>query len=569
MELASSLNIIWWTSVIAFVVLIICAIIIIFRQCPCPRPEPYENTCQKTQAVQSAYLNNPTSLSGKPGGCTPSCPANTCGSDGCGGTCSCSAGYTCVNGVCTQATTPSCTSFENCTSGQICTNGACTALTCDRGSSPAIATAASTALCWLRRQQFLDSTRPLTHGLVDSFEDTNKIAYLYDQAVAIIAFSHAYKKINNATDALAIEYKQRAQLILTAVKNLSAQQVDNDINLTKSNWGTTTQPVYILCNAYNLQYTNTSACITNNSNTCGTGNTPLVNEGAKHVGPQLWLVMAIAHYADKTGDTQFNYLINPFIDYCASFQASDGGLNGGLSFTLSTSGAKIPETWASTEHNLDAYAVLRRYRPNTPLLTGVSNFLTKAPVPAPGGNTASVDPANGVFSGVDATDSAGLKTGPRFQTGRYNWDPMLDTQPWGVLAYPNHPSGKNGMVWAESRNYTKLSTRTGALIAEGYDFDSEKTATVKANDDIWWEGTSFMAVAYKALGNTTKSDQIKNWIMQYGQNANGGVKYSVNGTNNTYWTMSKLPGVAPTGWAYFALMDFNPFALSSSDPLYF
>jgi hypothetical protein len=557
-----SLNTMLW------VILVVAFFTLLFSlggKCPNPCPavqppttppvEPYEKTsCQKTEIA----LSNPTSLSpDKPGGCTPSCPTNTCGSDGCGGTCSCSAGYSCVNGVCNQPTTLSCTLFSNCGTGQTCETGSCRNLNCDRGVSPTFLIAANTALCWLKKQQFLDSTRPLTHGLVNSFEDTPKIAYLYDQAVAIIAFSYAYKKINDANDATAIDYRLRALLILTAIKNLSSQEVDNDINLAKSNWGTLSQPVYILCNAYNLQYTNTPACIVNNGNTCGTGNVTLVNEGAKHVGPQLWLVMAIAHYSDKTGDTQFNYMINPIINYCASFQASDGGLNGGLSFNLSTSGAKIPETWASTEHNLDAYAVLRRYRSNTALLTGVSDFLTKAPV------------NGGVFNGLDATDTGNLKTGPRFHTGRFNSDPMLDTQPWGVLAYPNHPSGKNGMAWAEDRNYTKLSTLQGVLIAEGYDFDSEKTTSGEVNDDIWWEGTSFMAVAYKALGNTTKSDQIKNWIMEYGQNANGGVKYSVNGTNNTYWEMSKLPGVASTGWAYFAWMNFNPFALSSGDPLYF
>jgi hypothetical protein len=448
------------------------------------------------------------------------------------------------------------------------------ALPCTLEKSRTFETAAYGAMTWLRKQQFLDSTRPYTHGLIVSYEDTTdkiKIAYLYDQAVAIIAFSHAYKKINNATDALAIEYKRRAQLILTAVKNLSAQQVDNDWRLAKSNWAAQgSVPVYILRDAYNLNYKNTNECIVYNPLVICTRENKLVNEGAKHVGPQLWLVMAISHYADKTMDTQFNFLIDPIINFCASFQAVDGGLNGGLSLNLDSKGANIPETWASTTHNLDAYAVFRKYRPDTALLTSVSDFLTRAPFGPTGGT--SVDAKNGVFNNVIGTDPFTLlKTGPRFLAGRHNYDDILDAQPLGVLAYPDHPSNTNGMEWAEDNNYTYVNAILDSIETSmyGYDFNCDKRANIRKNDDIWWEGTAYMAVAYKSLNNNTRTELIKNWIMQYGQNVNGGVNYSVNGTNNGYSTMSKLPGVASTGWAYFAWMDFNPFALKPGDPLYF
>ena len=55
------------------------------------------------------------------GGCTPDCSGNTCGDDGCGGTCSCDEGFNCEGGSCVAAGDP-CDGTPD--PGTVCTGGA-------------------------------------------------------------------------------------------------------------------------------------------------------------------------------------------------------------------------------------------------------------------------------------------------------------------------------------------------------------------------------------------------------------------------------------------------------------
>lgn len=69
--------------------------------------------------------------------CTPNCPSQyECGSDGCGGTCPCPAGFNCSNGECVSGCVPNCPAgacgsdgcggeCPGCPPGQNCVNGKC------------------------------------------------------------------------------------------------------------------------------------------------------------------------------------------------------------------------------------------------------------------------------------------------------------------------------------------------------------------------------------------------------------------------------------------------------------
>jgi hypothetical protein len=77
-----------------------------------------------------------------------------------------------------------------------------------------------------------------------------------------------------------------------------------------------------------------------------------VNSGAAteykaHVGPNIWLGIALMQYMHRTGDERYTGLAKNIADWVISIQEEDpeGGIRGGPGVT-----------WYSTEHNLDAYA---------------------------------------------------------------------------------------------------------------------------------------------------------------------------------------------------------------------
>ena len=67
--------------------------------------------------------------------CQPNCPANSCGSDGCSGTCACPTGQTCSNQTCSSCvpnctagvcgTSDNCGGVCGCTAGNVCQSGTC------------------------------------------------------------------------------------------------------------------------------------------------------------------------------------------------------------------------------------------------------------------------------------------------------------------------------------------------------------------------------------------------------------------------------------------------------------
>jgi hypothetical protein len=72
----------------------------------------------------------------------------------------------------------------------------------------------------------------------------------------------------------------------------------------------------------------------------------LPSENVVHLGPNIWIAIAAAHYANKSGDKTYLSFAEDMADWIISLKDADGGLTGGP-------GIK----WYSTEHNLDAYAL--------------------------------------------------------------------------------------------------------------------------------------------------------------------------------------------------------------------
>lgn len=227
-------------------------------------------------------------------------------------------------------------------------------------------------------------------------------------------------------------------------------------------------------------------------------------ESNQHIGPNLWVVLAAKYYGGSTYDA----MAIKAIDWTLQFQQSDGGVNGGLN----ADGSVI--TWCSTEHNEDAYAAYNKYGYTTPA-NKVKSFL----------------------------DNKVWKT-DHFWGGRDDSRDPLDVNSWGVMAL-----GSN--TYGISLDYALTNHRNVKNGIDAFDFDSDK-------DDIWFEGTGQMVVAFKVAGRNNEASYFTNEIIK-GQKTNGGVPYSLLGTNNGYWTMSKAESVAATGWLIFAIHNVNPF----------
>jgi hypothetical protein len=312
---------------------------------------------------------------------------------------------------------------------------------------------------WLASQQDQYKT-----GLIESYDDLEilrDVCFTYDQAVAAIAFM-----IKGDT--------KRTQSILDRLQ---------DLQNSSGSWYT----------AYHC----------NNST---------VWEWDQHVGPVLWVTLAIAAYEQSIGDTSYHSVATNAINWAMQFQQSDGGINGGIN------GNGNILTWASTEHNEDAFSVLSHYGYSKEALH-VKSFLD--------------DHVWDISQG-------------RWWGGRNDPRDPLDVNAWGVSAL-----GKIGKHnYQDSLNYVMTHHRNVQSNIDGYDFDSDK-------DDVWLEGTCQMAVAFQVVGRYGESNYFIEEVIK-SQDLTGGIPYSINGTWNGYWKMSTKKSVAATGWLIFATEHVNP-----------
>jgi len=387
------------------------------------------------------------------------------------------------------------------------------------GGTSDFTAAKNAAYNWLCAQQVPSGNAFV--GWVDSFEDywadgsRKTIAYTYDQAVAAIAFT-LMGDINRAKQVL---------------------------NMLRS----TQDPAGFWINSYWW----------NN----GAG-----EEIRAHVGPCLWVALAVMNYEKKTGDMSYHDMAVKTIDWCLQFQKSNGALSGGLTTWDSGNGSWTEEVWSSTEHNIDAYAALTYFAATTS--SRQSTYTTAA---------------NKVKSFLDNVvwDASKNRWYGGFKNNTNSIDPFvpMDVNPWGVMAL-----GTNG-----TRNYGKSieyveNARGGTLSSPqyvhtlpyanttitGYDFDwqsdwapaDSKIGGGYLGPDIWFEGTAFMSIAYSILGNEAKSNAILSEIVKkQGKDGSmsGGIPYCLNGTNNNYWLMLQQNCVSSTGWFIIAASKWNPF----------
>lgn len=307
-------------------------------------------------------------------------------------------------------------------------------------------------------------------GLVDSYADSTDVCYTYDQAVATLGFLSTGDTVN-------------ARKVLNG---LAARQNPD------GSW-------------YHAYYCSSSS----------------VAATQKYVGSNAWIAVAVAHYERASGDTiTFRNMARRVVEWMVPLMQSDGGINGGYG----ADGGLI--TWASTEHNEDAFSALDYFQ-YTSDAGDVSGFLN-----------------NAVYS----------TTEDRWWQGRNDPANPLDVNPLGVLALGptgTHPYSRSlDYAMSHHRSTQTWKQKKTSISVDGFDFNADK-------NDVWLEGTAQMVIALRNAGDTANADHFLTQIFGI-QQSDGGIPYSVNGSFNGDFTMSRKTSVAATGWALIALSGVNP-----------
>jgi len=302
-------------------------------------------------------------------------------------------------------------------------------------------------------------------GLITSYQ-RGHISYTYDQAVAVIAYALSGDSA-------------RAKTILSTLQGL--QNADGSF--------------------YDAYFTKTLRGQDTN----------------EEVGPNMWVSLAVASYDNLTGDHSFDAMAQKNIQWCLQFQQADGGFDGGLD----SSGNVL--TWASTEHNEDAYAVLSFF-----------------------GNTTAASNVKAFLDGVVWNSTDG-----RFDTGRGDTSVHTDVNAWGVLALGASGTHNYAAGLAFNQSCCESMQSNSRTTAEGFDFDGDM-------NDVWLEGTGQNAEAFAVAGDSANWNTFVNQVI-LDQDSSGGVQYSMEGTNNDYFTMSTSNAVSSTGWLFIAADQYNPF----------
>jgi hypothetical protein len=249
------------------------------------------------------------------------------------------------------------------------------------------------------------------------------------------------------------------------------------------------------------------------------------NGSSTWMGDNAWLLIAINHYHEASGNIKYKYLANELENWLRSLQDQDGGLRGGFR----EDGREIPKI---SEGIITAFNAVSGY---DDFHKNILRFLSQ--------------------NRWDVENST-IVAWP--ENERYNFALDLHGLGYGILE--DFPSS----TLTETERYmnSQISTVSGNEVS-GYCFDEDK-------DVIWLEGTAQMAVAYNLAGNTSKANSIlaeieKTFISSTTKNSIG-IPYTTNhGTNygsNYLWDHADLtPALSSSAWYLFAKMGFNPLSL--------
>jgi hypothetical protein len=346
---------------------------------------------------------------------------------------------------------------------------------------------------------------------VQSFEDGNNVnAYIFDQALAIIAFTEA----NQVAEAHAI---------LDVMTGLQLGEPNGA-------W----YECYDPCDASLLD----DSC-------------------EKYVtGPIAWMVIAINFYEDKTGDASYAPVARRALGWLGTMQYLTPGEDRYGSLPWSN----LHPNTISTEHNLDAYSayhwrgILDSNDSHLETASLILGFLQREMwAPSPDSNH-----WHDIY-----VFWRGLEWRPNFAT---------DPQSWGVLALgPIGPDGESfyrSLCWLLRLGYSTRNLQDYNDTIKEVDGYRGWTGQLEF---VEVDFTEHVAAAFYSIGDTNNGDHFHN---QMGRivDANGGLVHSFcdHCPNDVEWDPTETfmnyrhNYVASAAWYYFNEVKINPFVLPSA-----
>jgi len=381
-------------------------------------------------------------------------------------------------------------------------------LGCSDGNCPG-----QSQIDWLTAQQDPNA------DLVNSFEDGKDFAWTVDQALAVIAFTHAGEM-------------QRAKRVLDKMKELQP----SDCNASWNEWYRLADPCNMDWDWGSLKYV---------------------------TGPIAWMVIAINYYESNTSDANYVEMARKTLCWLDTMIVTDPA--GALRFC---DGPRCGQynpgepNWISTEHNLDAYSAYY-WRG---ILDANDSYLNKANLIldylreemwAPSPNSNCCREINVFCRGYNDCEIA------------------TDCQSWGVLSLgpvgPDDEQFYKSLCWLLDPND---STRTVQDYNESITDVNGYRGCPGDNNYIEVDFTEHVAAAFYSIGDDFSGDRFHNQMRRI-VNTNGGLVHSFcdHDPNIGYfmddpakrYNNLRYNYVGSVAWHYFNEVKINPFILPSVD----
>jgi hypothetical protein len=332
--------------------------------------------------------------------------------------------------------------------------------------------------------------------LIKSFTGL-KQSYIYDQALAVIAFTKENEQA-------------KARKLLSAMKNL--QLTDGSLYFS-----------------YYLD-----------------GSSPYPQEGDKRIaGAIAWVALAATHYQHKFKSREFlsfNYLLLTYLHSQIAPIKIKGVENRALVFAPNDvqNTPFLENDTVALEHNLDAYAAFYHFIK--------INKVTKW--------QPEVNDLKKFIMAMWDKDKSHFWSGAAIRTGAINKNELyLDNQTWSLLALD-----KATLKEIEPASALKINCEEFYVKHEGISgfHDSKPTKYPGQHEFVWSEGTLGQVLAMKEQNVTCNDLTSQHFLTEIKKmkKEDGGIAYATSTAKQDFTTSSSVAG---TAWLYFASNDFNPF----------
>ncbi len=335
--------------------------------------------------------------------------------------------------------------------------------------------------------------------LIKSFTEHTQ-SYIYDQALAIIAFS---------------KHKDQATA-RKLMKGLSSLQLKDG-------------SLYF---SYYLD-----------------GKSPYPTEGdRRYAGAIAWVALAAVHYQNEFKSREFVSFNLGVLNWLRS-EIRPISINGSELEALRFGPSDVSITpWkenktAALEHNLDAYAAFTHFSQLNPEYKSKSEIKSLRKF---------------ILALWDKTRSH-FWSGADIATGKINREELyLDNQTWSLLALDKEALSQIDMHEALSLNCETFYVEHDGVA--GF-MDSKPTLGPKKYKFVWSEGTLGQILAMEKADfqcEQKKTHELLSEVKKM-KKKDGGIAYATKTTNPDFTTASSVAG---TAWMYFAINKINPFEVN-------